>query len=171
MFLNKQYADATELTKDFRKKALVMHPDKGGDNDRFRKLLEEYKELKKELGPGKASFTGTMDFSNTRKGTQKGYWYGDKYIYYPTCIEKMRYSVYNEITRLWDTAKDMQWKPYSIVHRYYHFIITTSKEFDTLDFICLNSIFRYKKGWEYHILQRLQEQAKEDLGRELNVLN
>jgi DnaJ family protein A protein 2 len=38
-------ADADTLKKAFRRKALTEHPDKGGDNDRFRKINEAYNVL------------------------------------------------------------------------------------------------------------------------------
>jgi len=41
-----------ELARIFRKKAMAMHPDKGGDHDRFVELLETYKRIVKTKPEG-----------------------------------------------------------------------------------------------------------------------
>ena len=38
-------ADADAIKKAFRRKALTEHPDKGGDNERFRQINEAYNVL------------------------------------------------------------------------------------------------------------------------------
>ncbi|WP_363330992.1 J domain-containing protein [Desulfonatronospira sp.] len=41
-----------ELTRIYRRRALKMHPDKGGDHEEFIRLNEAYQTLLKKIRPG-----------------------------------------------------------------------------------------------------------------------
>jgi curved DNA-binding protein CbpA len=52
MYLNSIYSEE-QLKKEYRKKALELHPDLGGSEDAFLRLTQEYKFWKKKLNLSK----------------------------------------------------------------------------------------------------------------------
>jgi hypothetical protein len=48
-YFKKYYETKEEFRKDFREKSLMMHPDKGGDEEEFKKFINVYGSIMKRM--------------------------------------------------------------------------------------------------------------------------
>lgn len=98
MYLNTIYTEE-QLKKEFRKKALKLHPDMGGNEAEFVKLTQEYKFWKKKLHASKNDLTkiavGDTVFVN---GTDCEVTYVDELSFIAKAKGRVKYAIFDKKT-------------------------------------------------------------------------
>lgn len=88
-----------QLKKEFRKKALVLHPDKGGSEVEFIKLTQEYKFWKKQLEAKNNDLSGLRPGDTVWvNGTECEVTYVDKISFIAKAKGRVKYAIFDKAT-------------------------------------------------------------------------
>jgi len=100
MYLSSIYSEE-QLKKEFRKKALKLHPDLGGNEAEFVKLTQEYKFWKKKFVASKNDLSqieiGDTVFVNR---TECEVTYVDEFSFIAKAKGRVKYAIFDKKTRV-----------------------------------------------------------------------
>jgi curved DNA-binding protein CbpA len=98
MYLHSIFSEK-QLKSEYRKKALVLHPDKGGSEVEFIKLTQEYKFWKKKLEAKNNDLSG-LEVGDTVwvNGTECEVTYVDKISFIAKAKGRIKYAIFDKST-------------------------------------------------------------------------